>query len=155
MVEAPYIITMIDVTILLLTLILMIIYLLPIILIRRFHTANNILTANCCLTGIICCTFWVIYDLLSIFNPEIFVQSTVMCTLIGYLPDMVNGLLIYSFVTITINRFFTITYPNKRLFKRQVWCFISLAVQWTVTIVVTIPHIAVYFQVSVSIIHRS
>jgi hypothetical protein len=155
MVEAPYIITMIDVTILLLALILMIIYLLPIILIRRFHTANNILTANCCVTGIICCTFWVMYDLLSVFNPALFVQSTVMCTLIVYLPDMVNCLLIYSFVTITINRFFTITYPNKRLFKRQVWCFISLAVQWTVTIVVNMPILVVYFRVSVSIIHES
>jgi len=155
MVEASYIITMVNVSMLLLALILMLIYLLAVILIRRFHTANNILTGNFCLIGIICCAVWVIYDLVYVFNPEIFVQSTVMCTLIGYLPETVDCLLIYSFVTITINRFFTITYPNKRLFKRQVWCFISLAVQWTVTIVVAMPILVVYFRVSISIIHKS
>jgi hypothetical protein len=113
------------------------------------------LTANCCLTGIICCVFWVTYYLLSVFNPAIFYQSTVMCTLNGYLQAMVNCLLVYSFVTITIIRFFAITYPNKRLFKRQVWCFISLAVQWTVAIVLPIPHFVLFFKVSVSTIHES
>jgi hypothetical protein len=155
MVEASYIITMVDISILLLALILMLIYLLAVVLIRRFHTVNNILTANFCLTGIICCVFWVMYYLLSVFNPAIFVQSTVMCTLDGYLRVMVNCLLVYSLVTITIIRFFAITYPNKRLFKRQVWCFISLAVQWTVAIVLPIPHFVLFFKVSVSTIHES
>jgi hypothetical protein len=155
MVEASYIITMVDISILLLALILMLIYLLAVVLIRRFHTVNNILTANCCLTGIICCVFWVMYYLLSVFNPAIFVQSTVMCTLDGYLRVMVNCLLVYSLVTITIIRFFAITYPNKRLFKRQVWCFISLGVQWTVAIVVPIPNFVLSFRVSFSKTHRS
>jgi hypothetical protein len=155
MVEASYIITMVDIIILILSLILSLIYLLAVILVRRFHTVNNILTGNFCLAGIICCAFWVMYYLLSVFNPAIFYQSTVMCPLNGYLPVMVNCLVVYSLVTITINRSFTITYPNKRLFKRQVWCFISLGVQWTVAIVVPIPQFVVYFQVSVSKTHRS
>jgi acetamidase/formamidase len=95
------------------------------------------------------------YDLLSVFNPAIFIQSTVMCTLSGYLPMMVNCLLVYSLVTITIILFFEITYPNKRLFRRQVWCFISLAVHWTVAIVVAIPNFVASFQVSFSKTHRS
>jgi hypothetical protein len=154
MVEASYIITMVYVSILLSALILSLIYLLAVILIRRFHTVNNILTGNFCLAGIICGVYWVMDELLSVFNPGFFYQSTVLCTLSGYLPQMVNCLLVYSLVTITINRFFTITYPNKRLFKSQVWCFISIAVQWTVAIVVPIPHLVVYFQVSFSKTHR-
>jgi hypothetical protein len=155
MVEVSYIITMVDISILLLALILMLIYLLAVILIRRFHTVNNILTGNFCLAGIICCVYWVMYYLLSVFNPGILFQSSVLCTLIGYLRVMVNCLLVYSLVTITIIRFFTITYPNKRLFKRQVWCFISLAVQWTVAIVVPIPNFVLSFRVSFSKAHRS
>jgi len=154
MVEVSYIITMVYISILLLAIILMLIYLLAIILVRRFHTVNNILTGNLCLTGIICGVYWFMYSLLSVFNPGIFV-STVLCILTGYLPQVVNCLLVYSLVTITIIRFFTITYPNKRLFKSQVWCFISLAVQWTVAIVVPIPNFVLSFRVSFSKTHRS
>jgi hypothetical protein len=155
MVEVSYIIKMVYISILILAVILMLIYLLAVILIRRFHTANNILTANFCLASVICGVFWVMNNLLTISNPYFFYQTAVRCTLNGYLQQMVNCLLVYSLVTITIIRFFTITYPNKRLFKRQVWCFISLAVQWTVAIVVPIPNFVLSFRVSFSKAHRS
>jgi hypothetical protein len=155
MVEVSYIIKMVYISTLILALILSLIYLLAVILIRRFHTANNILTANFCLASVIAGVFWVMDNLLTISNPYFFYQTAVRCTLDGYLPEMVNCLLVYSLVTITIIRFFTITYPNKRLFRRQVWCFISIAVHWTVAIVVPIPQFVIAFKVSGSIIHES
>jgi hypothetical protein len=155
MVEVSYIIRMVYIIILILALILSLIYLLAVILIRRFHTANNILTANFCLASVIAGVFWVMDNLLTISNPYFFYQTAVRCTLNGYLQQMVNCLLVYSLVTITIVRFFAITYPNKRLFKRQLWCFISIAVHWTVAIVVPIPQFVIAFKVSVSIIHES
>ena len=106
-----------DVIILVIIIVLTLIYLLPIILVRRLHTASNILTGNYGVTVIICSAFWIMYHLLSIYNPAIFIQSTVMCVANGYLQVTVNCLMISALAMITINRYFTITYPNKRLFK--------------------------------------
>ena len=55
--EDLYILTMVNVIVLAIIIVLTLIYLLPIILVRRFHTASNILTGNYGVTGIICCTF--------------------------------------------------------------------------------------------------
>ena len=151
MLDNAHIILIVNVIILIIVILVASIYLGLIISVRRFHTVNNILTSNFCLTGIICSFHWIGYDVLSGFYPIIYVTSTTSCILTHYLPDMVNGLLVYSLSMIIINRFLTIIYPRKRLFKRRVWCFMSLAVQWMVAIMLPLPILILYYQVNISL----
>jgi hypothetical protein len=150
MVDAYEVIYLANVVILLIVTVLIIIYLLPIILVRRFHTATNILTGNVCLTSIITALFWVVYNILSVYYPTVLIQSTGACFMSMYFSVLVNCLVIYALTTITINRFFTITYPNKRLFKRPVCSVICSGIQWMVVIVLTLPQLILSFQVNTS-----
>jgi hypothetical protein len=147
MADAIYIIYIVQTVVFPVTLLLTLIYLLPIILIQRFHTTNNILTGNFCLAGIVCCVYWEMYYLVSIFNPVILFQNTVLCICNGYLAAMVNCLVVYSLTMITINRCFTIIYPQKRLFKKQAWSFISMVVQWMVSCVLSTPSLVFAVEV--------
>jgi hypothetical protein len=79
MVDAYEVIYLANVVILLIVTVLIIIYLLPIILVRRFHTATNILTGNVCLTSIITSLFWIVYNTLSVFYQTVLIQSTAAC----------------------------------------------------------------------------
>ncbi|CAF0953231.1 unnamed protein product [Adineta steineri] len=136
-----YIITLVDLTLLLVTSVLVLIYLLSIIFIKRFHTTNNILTGNVCLAGILCAIYWVIDTVVTVFFPALLDDYTVLCILSQFFPTMFNCLSIYSLVIITINRFFTVVYPKKRFFQRKTWCFISIIVQWITAIFVPIPQL--------------
>ncbi|CAF0828733.1 unnamed protein product [Adineta steineri] len=42
---------------------------------------------------------------------------------------------------ITINRFLTIKYPNKRFFQRRTWPFISSGIQWIISILIPVPYL--------------
>jgi hypothetical protein len=145
-----HIILIVNTTILLIVIILALIYLSLILLVQRFHTINNILTGNFCLAGIVCCLFWAIYDVLSGFYPTILFNSITACILIQYLSVTVNGLVVYSISMITLNRFLTIIYPNKGLFKRRAWALILSAVQWMIAIILPLPYIVVSVQVNIS-----
>ncbi|UJR17387.1 hypothetical protein I4U23_004282 [Adineta vaga] len=144
--EFQQIICILNIIILLNGTILMLIYLLSIILIRRFHTATNILTGNFCLTGIVCGSYWIVYDVLSSFYSNIIFRSIISCIVTSYLPIMVNCLMIHALAMITFNRFFTVTYPNKKRFKEQTWSFMSIIVQWIVAIILPLPHLILSFQ---------
>ncbi len=150
MIDATRIIFILSTIILLVVILLASIYLGLIVSVRRFHTANNILTVKYCLAGIICCSYWVVFNVLSGFYPIILITSTTACIATQFLPDMVNGLVVYSLSMITINRFLTIIYPKKRLFKTHAWSFISSAVQWMVTIILTLPNRFLYYQVNIT-----
>ena len=67
-----------------------------------------------------------------------FFFNLAMCIAVQYLSVTVNCLMIYALTMITINRYFTITHPNKRLFETHAWSFISLGVQWMIAIVLPI-----------------
>ncbi len=151
MLDDARIIFIVNAIVLLIVILLASIYLGLIVSVRRFHTANNILTGNFCLTGIICSFHWIGYDVLSGFYPIIYMTSTTSCILTQYLPDMVNGLLVYSLSMIIINRFLTIIYPKKRLFKRHAWSFTSLAVQWIVAIILPLPNLILSYQVNINL----
>ncbi|UJR17386.1 hypothetical protein I4U23_004281 [Adineta vaga] len=136
----------INIVLLLFTIILMLIYLLSIILIRRFHTATNILTGNVCLTGIVCGSYWVVYTMLVCSYSNILIRPTILCVFTSYLSDMMNCLTIYALVIITLNRFFTVMYSNKKRFKKQTWSFMSIIVQWIVAIVLPLPQFFLSFR---------
>jgi hypothetical protein len=124
------------------------IYMLLIIFIRRFHTVINILTGNVCLTTSLGCIFWIFYFVSMAFYPAILMRDTLLCSLIPYLQAMTNSLIVYAILMTTINRYFVVMYPNKRLFKRRTFSFISSGVQWIVAIILPLPHFAFLAQVN-------
>jgi len=150
MAETFRIILIVNIVLLLIGAILTLCYLLPIVLVRRFHTTNNILTGNVCLVSIICCLFWMAYNVISGFYPSLLIQSTFSYIFSSYFGVLVNGLLVYSLAVITINRFLTIKYPTTRFFKRQAWPFISSVIQWIIAIILPIPLLILCDQVSTS-----
>ena len=93
------------------------IYLIPIICIRRFHTTYNILTGNICINGMLCCLFWITFNVIAVFYPSLLIPSTSAYIFSSYFPSMVNCLVVYSSTMVTINRYLTIIYPNKRFLK--------------------------------------
>jgi len=138
-----------ELVLLLIIVVLAFIYILPIIFIRRFHTVTNILTGNVCIAAILCSSYWISYYIIVTFYPMIFITSPIFCLITPYLQTMFNCLIIYALTMITINRYFTVIYPQKRLFKRQTWSFISSAIQWVVIIILPLPNFAYLSQVNV------
>jgi hypothetical protein len=126
------------------------IYLVPIICTRRFHTTTNILTCNVCLTSILCCLYWIVFNVILGFYPLLLMPSTFSYIFSSYFQSVTVCLLVYSLATVTINRFLTILYPNKRFFKRQAWPYLSSSVQWVVSIILPIPFFIPYIQVNIS-----
>ncbi|UJR19681.1 hypothetical protein I4U23_022815 [Adineta vaga] len=146
MVEATAVFRTTNAVILLIIIILTIIYLLPTILVRHFHTTNNILTGNICLTTIIAAVFWTIYNILNTYYENILNESTTGCVVSIYFPGLVNCLVVYAMAMISINRFCAVIYPSKALFKRLTWSFISSGTQWIIAIILAVPHLLIAFQ---------
>jgi hypothetical protein len=140
----------VNISLLLITIILTLIYLFSITFVRRFHTTTNILTGNFCLSGMICCLFWIVFDVLSGFYSTILDKSIISCILTQYSSLIVNCLLVYSLALITIDRFFIVIYPSKRLFKKRSWSFILLGIQWILAIILTLPHLIFSFKVNIN-----
>jgi len=140
----------VNISLLLITIILTLIYLLSIILVRRFHTATNILTGSFCLSGMICCLFWVVFDVLSGYYLIILNKSIISCILTPYSSLIVNCSVVYSLAMITIDRFFIVIYPAKRLFKKRSWSFISLGIQWILAIILPLPHLILSWEVNIN-----
>jgi len=125
------------------------IYALPIIFIQRFHTVTNILTCNVCFAGFLCSLHWAIYYLVYSFYPNIINKSITSCTIVPYFQTMFTCLVVYSLTMITINRFFLVIYPNKTLFKRHTWSFISSVVPWIIAIILPLPYFTLSSKVNV------
>jgi hypothetical protein len=147
MFEVARLIIFIQLIILSIIIVLALIYILPIIFIRRLHTVTNILTCNVCLVCFLGSLYWVVYRVLDGFYSADLNKCILSCTIIPYFQTLINCLMIYAFLMITINRFFLVTYPNKRLFKRLKWCFISFVVQWLVAIILPLPYFTLSFEV--------
>ncbi len=138
--EITRIIVLIQIILTLIILVLSWLYALPLIFIRRFHTPTNILTCNVCFVSFLCSLHWILYHIFCGFYPNIVNQSTTSCTIVPYFQTMVNCLVIYALTMITINRYFFVIYPNKRLFKRHTWSFISSIVQWIIAVLLPLPY---------------
>jgi hypothetical protein len=149
MIKEARILLIINIILLVITIILTIIYRLPIIFIRRFRTPSNILTGSFCLAAMICCLFWLVFDVLSGFYSNILNIPIISCIFTQYFATMVNCLLVYSLVMITIDRFFIVVYPTIRLFRTQIWSLISFSVQWLLAIILSLPRFLIFFQVNI------
>ncbi len=148
MFEVARIIISIQILLLLIIIVLSWAYALPIIFIHRFHTAANILTFNVCLVSFLCSLHWTVYYIIYSFYPTFMNKCTLSCTIVPYFQTMVNCLVIYALIMITINRFFLVIYPNKPLFKRQRWSIISSIVQWIIAIILPLPYFTLSSKVN-------
>jgi hypothetical protein len=117
------------------------IYTMTVACVARLHTAINILTGHFCFVSTLCCLFWIIHNYRLAFQQDFHEQSIAICIFTRYGPELVNCLVIYALLTITINRFLIVIYPNKGLFKRQTWSMITLIIQWLVTWLLTCPQL--------------
>jgi hypothetical protein len=141
----------VTVTIMMMASILGVIYPLTIILVRRFHTASNILTANVCFVSLLGGTgFYGTLYVLQAFYPTIFMRSTVLHIFSSYSEIVVNCFMIYSMIVVTINRFVAIKYQNKRFFKRLTWSIISSIAQWIIAIILPLPLLILCYEVSLN-----
>jgi hypothetical protein len=125
------------------------IYLVPIICIQRFHTTNNILTANVCLASFLCCIYWIAFNVMLGFYPLVLFPSTFSFIFSSYIQVLASSWLVHSLAMVTINRFLTIIYPNKRFFKTKAWPYLSSAIQWVIDIILPIPFLILCAQVNI------
>ncbi|UJR20633.1 hypothetical protein I4U23_023758 [Adineta vaga] len=122
------------------------IYILTILLVKRFHTAANILTSNICLAGATSASFWIAYFIILGFYPILLSNQAVLCLLLRYFQTVCSCLTTYALLTTTISRFFAVVYPNKRLFQRHTWSIISAITQWILAFTLPSPNFAVITQ---------
>lgn len=132
----------------------LIIYVIPIIFVRRFHTGTNVLLVGLGLNGTICSILWVVRNLIFITDSTLLVNSRGICISMNFLPTLVNSLVIYCLVTITINQFFTVIYPNKRSFRTVKCAILSIMIQWTASIIISIPDVVISVQVNLNGVYK-
>ncbi|CAF1177558.1 unnamed protein product [Rotaria sordida] len=116
------------------------IYSIPIIFIRRFHRRNMILTLNICSVTICCSLYWTIFYIILEFNPLIIYKFMLdSCRFVLIFSTLITLQVPFSFVTASINRFCSVVYFNKNLFKTKQWVFICILFQWIFGIIITLP----------------
>jgi hypothetical protein len=126
-------------------------YLFTIILVRRFRTASNILTANVCFVSLFGGVgFYGTLYVIQAFYPTLLLRSTVLHIFSSYSEIVVNCFMIYSMVIVTINRFVAIKYQNKRFFKRLAWSIISSIAEWIISIILPVPLLISCYEVSLN-----
>lgn len=116
------------------------VYSIPILFIRRFHHRNNILTLNICLAIIFCCLYWFIfYIMLDINMYGTYGFMIRACVFVYIVPAVLTLEIPFSLVTVSINRFFSIAYYNKHLFKTKKWIVICILGQWMLGVIFILP----------------
>jgi len=150
MLNATDIIIIAEIILQLMCIILGLMYIIPIIFVRRFQSPPNILTGNVCLAIVLNCSVIVVYNIVIVCYPSIWNPYTITCYLYTYLPGSANFLTVYALAMISINRFFVVLYPQKSLFKKISWSFISAGIHWMVVFILPLPRIASVVQVNIS-----
>jgi hypothetical protein len=84
------------------------------------------------------------------FYPTLLLRPTVPRIFSSYSEIVVNCFMIYSVIVVTINRFVTIKYQNKRFFKRLTWVIISSIAQWIMAIILPLPLLILCYEVSLN-----
>ena len=123
----------------------------PVIGIRRFQHANNIVILNLCIASICCCFYWIGYYLTLQYAPEkLWIDP--ICTWISYVRTMAACQTIYAFSIISIHRYFYIVHHTNQYFKSVKWLRLSIGVQWLVGFIIPLPLFARNLPVFIQII---
>ena len=145
--EITRIILLLKLVILSIIIILAGIYTLPIIFVPRLRTVNNLLTCKVCLVSVFGCIYWGMHSIFDGFYPGTLHKYHLSCLVVPYFQAVVNCLIIYAFVLITINRYFQIIYSSKKLFKRRRWLLISSLIHWLIAFILPLPYFTLSFEV--------
>lgn len=124
-------------------------YALPIIFIRQFHTTQNILLGNVAFVSFISACYFIFYSIELYYYWTTWYKSKSLCVIISYGSLMMKFLLVYSFITITINRYLKIVYPNKPSFKKRTWALVSIIIHWIISIILGMPELFVTLRVNI------
>jgi hypothetical protein len=149
MADIFYISTVLQVTLYLLILLLASVYSMLILLNRRYRHRNNIFILNTCLTTMISCIYFTVYftmfyfDIQRLYAPD-------MCNVLFDVHNIASIGIPFAFVTFTVDRFCSIIYHTKDLFKRKRWVAICIASQWISECAVSVPFVLRKERVSVS-----
>jgi hypothetical protein len=145
MVESIQTLAIVTIIFLILVILLACIYAIPICFVRRFRSHINILTVNVCITCIVCCMYWLIYNIIQmVFLDDL---ANWDCVLFQYFQTIVNCQEIYSLCNVSINRFCIIRYHNKLLFKTRRWILTCIVIQWLIGMILPLPLFTISGQV--------
>lgn len=114
------------------------IYSIPILLVRRFHRSNYLLTLNFCLASLFFgIEYMISYIFLEIDRQRIFSIDT--CRIFMYFQGCVFSQVVFALLIISINRFCSIIYHSNPFFKQQRWVIICVASQWIIGLLLALP----------------
>ncbi|CAF1258304.1 unnamed protein product [Adineta ricciae] len=113
------------------------IYSIPIILIRRFHTTNNVFTVNLCFAAIFCGLYWLLNLTLSLVNPNLYTNVTA-CRILGYFEMMCTLQVPLALIEVSRYRLCYIVYHTKPFFRRKQWIVTCVVSQWTFGILISL-----------------
>ncbi len=148
MVESIQILAIVRIIFFILVSLLACIYAIPICFVRRFRSHMNILTVNVCISCIVCCIYWLIYNILQmVFLDDL---ANWDCVLFQYFQTIVNCQEIYSLCNVSVNRFCIILYHNKLLFKTRRWILTCIVIQWLIGMILPLPLFTISGQVFVN-----
>jgi hypothetical protein len=116
------------------------IYSIPILCIHRFHQPNNIFTLNVCLAVILCCLSWLPTTAVFTFTSSYEVIEKI--ALPFYIMEMLLTIQVpFSFVAVSIHRYYFMIYHAKMFFKRKRWIILCIGSQWILGFILTIPNV--------------
>ena len=113
-------------------------YLLPILIIRRFHSINNIFTVNVSIAVISCNMYWLFRLISQTFFPHL--DKDVHTDLIfNYFSMMWNIQVPLSCLEVAVHRLCSIVYQTNGFFKKKQWAMICIGCQWIIGILSPLP----------------
>jgi hypothetical protein len=116
-------------------------YALPLCFVQYFHTPLHLLTLNVCIAAFICSTFWAIYFIMNTFYQDT-LWTEQSCLPILYVQTTVNCQVLYALCVVSLNRLFSIMFPNKVIFRRRRWVAICVIIQWIFAALIPLPTFA-------------
>ena len=125
-------------------------YTLSIIFVRQFHTASNILLGNVSFISFITACYFIFFTI-EFYSPTPWYTNKSFCIILSHCSLALNFLVVYSFVTITINRYLLIVHSNKLIFKRRAWAFATLAIHWLVSISLGMSKLSAALRVNIKL----
>ena len=134
--NAAYILWIVQIIIAVLILCLALLYSIPVILIRRLHKNNTLLTLNLSLitAGSVC--YWILYFALFEQRSNTIISKRV-CAFINIVQMLATIQVIFSIVTVSLHRCFLIIFHTKVFFRSKRWIVTCLLGQWILALIVS------------------
>ena len=129
-------------------------YALPIIFLPRFYHRNNFLTLNVCIANILCFLVWLPDDPLFMSDGSRVWQNKFYISL-KIFQTLLTVQLPLSFALISVHRYCSIVYRKKGFFKTKRWIVLSITLQWTFGILLSIPDLTNFRSVRLSLMKRN